>query len=54
MNVEIGAKAVLFPDKEYINGFAVAVWSETKGWEKSIKLRYPLIHPSFIHTVHYI
>jgi hypothetical protein len=25
MNVEIGAKAVLFPEKEYINGIAVAV-----------------------------
>jgi hypothetical protein len=27
MNVEIGAKATLFPEKEYINGIAVAVWS---------------------------
>jgi hypothetical protein len=26
MNVEIGAKAALFPEKEYINGIAVAVW----------------------------
>jgi len=26
MNVEIGAEAVLFPEKEYINGIAVAVW----------------------------
>jgi hypothetical protein len=25
MNVEIGADAVLFPEKEYINGIAVAV-----------------------------
>jgi hypothetical protein len=25
MNVEIGAKATLFPEKEYINGIAVAV-----------------------------
>jgi hypothetical protein len=25
MNVEIGAEAVLFPEKEYINGIAVAV-----------------------------
>jgi hypothetical protein len=24
MNVEIGAKAALFPEKEYINGIAVA------------------------------
>jgi hypothetical protein len=26
MNVEIGAEAVLFPEKEYINGIAVAVY----------------------------
>jgi hypothetical protein len=25
MNVEIGAKAALFPEKKYINGIAVAV-----------------------------
>jgi hypothetical protein len=28
MNVEIGAEAALFPEKEYINGFAVAVWGD--------------------------
>jgi hypothetical protein len=27
MNVEIGAEAALFPEKEYINGIAVAVQS---------------------------
>ena len=27
MNVEIGAEAVLFPEKEYISGIFVAVWS---------------------------
>jgi hypothetical protein len=26
MNVEIGAEAALFREKEYINGIAVAVW----------------------------
>jgi hypothetical protein len=26
MNVEIGAEAVLFPEKEYICGIFVAVW----------------------------
>jgi hypothetical protein len=26
MNVEIGAEAALFPEKDYINGIAVAVW----------------------------
>ncbi len=27
MNVEIGAKAAQFPEKEYINGITVAVYS---------------------------
>ncbi len=27
MKVEIGAEAALFPEKEYINGIAVAVYS---------------------------
>jgi hypothetical protein len=27
MNVEIGAEAALFPEKKYINGIAVAVWT---------------------------
>jgi hypothetical protein len=27
MNVEIGAEAAQVPEKEYINGIAVAVWS---------------------------
>jgi hypothetical protein len=26
MNVEIEAEAALFPEREYINGIAVAVW----------------------------
>jgi hypothetical protein len=26
MNVEIGAEAAQFPEKDYINGIAVAVW----------------------------
>jgi hypothetical protein len=26
MNVEIGAEAAQFPEKEYINGIAVAMW----------------------------
>jgi hypothetical protein len=26
MNVEIGAEAMLFPEKEYISGIFVAVW----------------------------
>ncbi len=32
MNVEIGAEVALFPEKEYINGIAVAVWALTAGW----------------------
>jgi hypothetical protein len=28
MNVEIGAEAALFPEKEYINGIAVAVFDK--------------------------
>jgi hypothetical protein len=31
MNVEIGAEAALFPEKEYINGIAVAVWKGEGG-----------------------
>jgi hypothetical protein len=27
MNVEIGTEAAQFPEKEYINGIAVAVWA---------------------------
>ncbi len=30
MNVEIGAEAALFPEKEYINGNSVAVQYETE------------------------
>jgi hypothetical protein len=26
MNVEVGAEAALFPEKEYIKGIFVAVW----------------------------
>jgi hypothetical protein len=29
MNVEIGAEAAQFPEKEYINGIAVAVYYRT-------------------------
>ncbi len=30
MNVEIGAEAALFPEKEYINGIAVAVHADAR------------------------
>jgi hypothetical protein len=29
MNVEIGAEAALFPEKEYLNGIFIAVRNET-------------------------
>jgi hypothetical protein len=32
MNVEIGVEAALFPEKEYINGIAVAVWTIEAGY----------------------
>jgi hypothetical protein len=28
MDVEIGAEAAQFPEKEYVNGIAVAVWDK--------------------------
>jgi hypothetical protein len=31
MNVEIGAEAALFPEKEYISGIFVAVWLKERG-----------------------
>jgi hypothetical protein len=31
MNVEIGTEAALFPEKEYINGIFLAVYSWVKG-----------------------
>jgi hypothetical protein len=41
MNVEIGAEAALFPEKEYINGIAVAVFSKIfrflKVWSKLLR-----------------
>jgi hypothetical protein len=34
MNVEIGAEAAQFPEKEYINGIAVAVQTNRAGTKK--------------------
>jgi hypothetical protein len=36
MNVEIGAEAALFPEKEYINGIAVAVQQLSRNKKKLI------------------
>ncbi len=46
MNVEIGAEAALFPEKEYINGIAFIVWSgfNLRSFDLSLALgRPPLI-----------
>jgi hypothetical protein len=55
MNVEIGAEAALFPEKEYINGIAVAVcrehtWQGTAG--KCLKyIYYPVLRKTADVTV---
>jgi hypothetical protein len=36
MNVEIGAEAALFPEKEYINGITVAVYRLTLDLKQKI------------------
>jgi hypothetical protein len=41
MNVEIGAEATLFPEKEYINGIAVAVLNTPKG-KAALEYLFPL------------
>ncbi len=38
MNVEIGAEAALFPEKEYINGNAVAVRMSDKKYERAMTI----------------
>jgi hypothetical protein len=48
MNVEIGAEAALFPEKEYINGIAVAVY--TKKCAKVQSLRKHLMTLCLIPT----
>jgi hypothetical protein len=47
MNVEIGAEAALFPEKEYISGIFVAVWQSIAGqyvlintWSGTLLKRY--------------
>ncbi len=39
MNVEIGAEAALFPEKEYINGIAVAVHLSWSGADLLLNVR---------------
>ncbi len=38
MNMEIGAEAALFPEKEYINGIAVAVYRWSSHRRKGVIL----------------
>jgi hypothetical protein len=42
MNVEIGAEAALFPEKEYIDGIAVAV-RPAIGWLTGTTTRFRLV-----------
>jgi hypothetical protein len=46
MNVEIGAETALFPEKEYINGIAVAVQGEM------VRKNHP--NPLFLISVHHL
>ncbi len=43
MNVEIGAEAVLFPEKEYINGIAVAVYDVQPRHKKSAPYTFTIL-----------
>jgi hypothetical protein len=36
MNVEIGAEAAQFPEKEYINGISIAVCYEVRGEQNNL------------------
>jgi hypothetical protein len=54
MNVEIGAEAVQFPEKEYINGIAVAV-QDSAGhcfhpWRSSESCDLNTLHPRWGDT----
>ncbi len=40
MNVEIGAEAALFPEKEYINGIAVAVQCAMKSFLRMLSMQW--------------
>jgi hypothetical protein len=48
MNVEIGAEAALFPEKEYINGIAVAVQTIASGViRQGRRLRPSITHHTY-------
>ncbi len=50
MNVEVGAEAALFPEKEYIKGIFVAVWIQ---WDDSKTMAGPLLiyFPSHLDSI---
>ncbi len=39
MNVEIGTEAALFPEEEYINGIAVAVWALPRDFGRALHIK---------------
>ncbi len=46
MNVEIGAEAALFPEKEYISGIFVAVWWDSRASNlRNIVIQYKSAPP---------
>jgi hypothetical protein len=45
MNVEIGAEAALFPEKECINGMAVGMCTPNKG---SARIQYKCLVPIYV------
>jgi hypothetical protein len=47
MNVEIGAEAALFPEKQYINGIFVAVWRITE--RSSVKNSIPPLRVTILN-----
>jgi hypothetical protein len=50
MNVEIEAEVALFPEKEYINGIAVAVYTGS-GFVNEGKYRYTFLHSTLYGRV---
>jgi hypothetical protein len=42
MNVEIGAEAALFPEKDYISGIFVAVYTANEGL---VRIQYKFLVP---------
>jgi hypothetical protein len=47
MNVEIGAEAALFPEKEYISVIFVAVYHQTAPTLKGVSITITYLHTTF-------